>query len=206
MHSTLTLYGALTLFLAMLVLAFVPGVSVLAVTARSAASGFVQGVFTVLGIVLGDIVYIVIAIYGLSLVADMLGSHFYLIKYLGGAYLIWFGIELWSSRSRTRRMERGEAPSSMSSFMSGLLITLGDQKAILFYLGFIPAFLDLATVTFIDTMLIIVIASVAVGGAKLVYAYAADRAVNLFTRAGTGINIVAGSVMAFIGVSIIAMA
>ena len=147
MHSTLTIYNAAALFVAMLVLAFVPGVSTLAVTARSAASGFTHGVFTTLGIVAGDIVYIVIAIYGLSVAADTLGSQFYLVRYLGGAYLIWFGIELWLPGSRARKIQGSEKSSLLSSLISGLFITLGDQKAILFYLGFFPAFIDLSRVT-----------------------------------------------------------
>jgi threonine/homoserine/homoserine lactone efflux protein len=92
--------------------------------------------------------------------------------------------------------------------MAGLLVTLGDTKAIFFYLGLFPAFLDLSTISLSDTGIIIVIAVVAVGGPKLVYAYAADRAGKIFqnTRAAKAINIVAGSVMLAAGVSLIATA
>ena len=205
MPGTLTVYGGVSLFIAMLVLAFVPGVSVMAVTARSAASGFVQGVFTTLGIIAGDIVYIIIAIYGLSVAEELMGGRFYLVRYLGAAYLIWFGIELWLSKEQPHRFKGGDNASSMSSFLSGLLITLGDQKAILFYLGFFPAFLELSLMTYADTFIVIMIATVAVGSAKLVYAYMADRAVAMLKKTGRGINAVAGSVMLFIGISIVVM-
>jgi len=50
------------------------------------------------------------------------------------------------------------------------MITLGDQKAILFYLGFFPAFLDLVAMSALDTAVILLVTTVAVGGVKLAYA------------------------------------
>jgi threonine/homoserine/homoserine lactone efflux protein len=91
--------------------------------------------------------------------------------------------------------------------LTGLFITLGDQKAILFYLGFFPAFLDLSAISYFDLNMIIVIAIVAVGGPKLYYAYLADRA-SLFnhSRAYKGTKIIAGSVMIAVGVFIMVRA
>ncbi len=205
MDSNLTLGSITALFGSMLVLAFIPSVSVLLVSARSAASGFTHGVFTTIGIVAGDIIFIILAIYGLSVVAELMGSRFSLVKYLGGAYLIWLGIRLWRSNPNPGAIENNIEPSLTSSFLSGLFITLGDQKAILFYLGLFPAFLDLSTVTLADTSIIILIATLAVGGAKLVYAYSADRA-SLFlasTGAAKIINIAAGALMVGIGVLLV---
>jgi threonine/homoserine/homoserine lactone efflux protein len=72
----------------------------------------------------------------------------------------------------------------------------------LFYSGFFPAFLDLSSVTLADIIIIIAIATLAVGGAKLVYAYMADRASLLLSssRATRIINIVAATVMVGVGV------
>jgi len=186
----------------MAVLALIPSVSVMTVTARAAAFGFIQGLFTALGIVVGDIIFILIAVYGLAFAAELMGAQFTLIKLIGGVYLIWLGISLW--RSGSKSLEAGETTdtSRTSSFMSGLLITLGDQKEILFYLGFFPAFLDLARVTIADTLIIIVIATVTVGGAKLIYAFLADRASLVFDNraAVRGINIAAAGVMIAIGI------
>src|SRR3989304_6841041 len=127
--------------------ALIPGVSVLAVSARSAAFGFAHGIFTSLGIVVGDIVFILIAIYGLSVLADLMGSHFALVKYLGGAYLIWLGTVLWRAKPKADGVEGNSKTSMPSSFPTGLLITLADEKAILFYLGFFPAFIDLSVIS-----------------------------------------------------------
>jgi len=64
--------------------------------------------------------------------------------------------------------------SAWSSFMTGLPITPGEQKAILFYLGFFPAFMDLKALTVPDALIVIAIAAVAVGGVKLGYAWVAS--------------------------------
>ena len=201
-ESSLSLATILALLGTMIVLAVIPSVSVLAVSARAAAFGFTHGMFTALGIVIADIIFILIAVYGLALVAELMGEQFRWIKYLGGFYLIWLGLSLWRTESRTRDSDTVERSSLGSSFLTGFLITLGDQKAILFYLGFFPAFIDLSQVTTADTLIIILIAIIGVGGAKLVYAYLADRASLLFknTRAVRWINWLAGSLMITVGV------
>ena len=164
------------LFVTMLMLAMVPSVSVLTVSARSAAYGFSHGVMVTLGIVLGDVIYILVAVYGLSLLADWMGEHFVYIRYLGAIYLVWLGVMLWHSNSDDRVESARRDASLGASFHAGLLITLADQKAILFYLGFFPAFFELSRFTPLDTGIIITIAALAIGLSKLVYAWLADRA------------------------------
>jgi threonine/homoserine/homoserine lactone efflux protein len=176
MQSSMTFSSIVALFSAMVVLASIPSVSVLAVSTRSATSGFIHGVFTTIGIVLGDIIFIIIAIWGLSFLAETMGSLFVLIKYFGGAYLILLGIGLCRSKSKDVETEEVIESSLLSSFLTGLSITLADQKATLFYLGFFPAFLDISKISYFDTGIIIAITIVAVGGVKLGYAFMADRA------------------------------
>jgi threonine/homoserine/homoserine lactone efflux protein len=189
----------------MIVLAIIPSVSVLAVSARAAAFGFMHGLFTALGIVAADAIFILVAVYGLSLIANLMGEQFTLIKYIGGLYMIWLGVSLWRADAKTRKSDTIEVSTWSSSFLAGFLITFGDQKAILFYLGFFPAFIDLSRMTPIDTLIIIVIAVIGVGGSKLVYAYLADRASLIFknTAAIRGINIFAACVMIAVGVALL---
>lgn len=202
--QSLTITGAAALFAAMAVLAAVPSVSVLTVAARSAGSGFVHGVFVSLGVVVGDIVYILVAIFGLSLLAEAMGGLVVWIKVLGAAYLVWLGLRLW--RARPKAVEEGPAGASLfSSFMAGLVITLADQKAILFYLGFFPAFLDLSAVSPVDAAVVIAITIVAVGGVKVGYAWLAGKARwGVEAKAGRWVNRVAGSVLIGVAVALVA--
>jgi len=190
----------------MIVLAIVPSVSVLAVTARAATFGFSHGLFTTFGIVVADVLFILVAVYGLALIAAMMGDQFRLVQYISAAYLIWLGISMWRVDARARAAGSVQQSSWLSSFLSGFLITLGDQKAILFYLGFFPAFIDLSSMTPADTLIIVVIAVIGVGGAKLVYALLAARASLLFKNSSAlrGINILAACVMILVGVALLA--
>lgn len=186
----------------MIVLALLPSISVVTVTARAAAFGFSHGFFAALGIVVADIFFILLAVYGLVMVAEAAGENFAIIQYLGAVYLVWLGVSLWRAEARVARSEGPRESSWGSSFLAGLLITLADQKAILFYLGFFPAFLDLGRMTLADTLMIIVIATVGVGGAKLVYAWLADRAGQLLGNTGAIrlLNLFAALVMIAVGV------
>lgn len=88
--------------------------------------------------------------------------------------------------------------------MTGLLITLADQKAILFYFGFFPAFLDISKISYFDTDIIIAIATLAVGGVKLGYAFMADRARLLISsKIRKRINIAAGCVTIAVGIFLV---
>jgi len=184
------------------ILAAVPSVSVLAVSARSASFGFVHGAFTALGVVVGDLCFIVLALFGLALLVEAMGNLFFLVKYLGGAYLIWMGVAMW--RSRAPASGHSKVSSLRSSFTSGLLITLGDQKAVFFYLGFLPAFLDLTALSYLDVGIVSTITILAVGGVKFAIAYVADKTGTFFgPKSGEKMTIAAACVMIFAGIFVI---
>jgi threonine/homoserine/homoserine lactone efflux protein len=207
MYSTLSLNSMAALFTSMLILAAIPSVSVMTVTARSATAGFTHGAMTGLGIVVGDIIFILLAILGLTFLAEMLGDWFTFVKYLGGAYLVWSGMKYLLATTISETAANHAAASPLSSFLAGLFITLGDQKAVLFYLGFFPAFLDLTALTMIDAGLIIVITVVAVGSVKLGYACIGDR-VGMLVSGGVLriINRIAGMMLIAIGLYLFIMA
>jgi threonine/homoserine/homoserine lactone efflux protein len=205
----MTLGSIFALFTAMLILAALPSISVLAVTTQSASSGWIYGAFTAIGIVLGDILFILVAIGGLSFLMKMMGGLFVLIKLLGAVYVIWMGIGLCRSipQDLGARAKMVTPSSKWSSFMTGLLITLGDQKATLFYLGFFPAFLDISKMSTLDLLMIIAIAVVTVGGVKLGYAFMADKARFLMNRKlRRRMNGIAGSTMILVGLFLILQA
>jgi len=203
LHTGLSPQNIAALFGAMAMLAAVPSVSVLAVCARAAASGFLHGVSTAAGVVAGDIVFILLAMFGLALLAGAMGDAFHLLRYPAGAYLVWLGIRLWRSGAggdETARATGAKDNSLAASFMTGLLITLGDQKAVLFYLGFLPAFINLAAVTPVDVVVVSAIAVAAVGGVKIGYAWMAHRAgAILGSGAGRVMNRLAAALMCAVG-------
>ena len=77
----MTLLNSLALMGAIFLLAITPGPGLFAIISRSLANGFSHAAVMVIGLILGDIIYILMAIYGLSAVASMMGEFFIIIKY-----------------------------------------------------------------------------------------------------------------------------
>ncbi|MGD1907934.1 MAG: LysE family translocator [Leptolyngbyaceae cyanobacterium] len=197
--------SAAALFATIVTLALLPSMSVMTVLARSASLGFRHGAVTSLGIVAGDLVYILLAIYGLSVLTTTLGGLVVVIKYLGAAYLIGLGITLWRAKSKGIEIQTASETALLSSFLAGFLLTLGDQKAVLFYLSFFPAFIDLSTLTLMDAGLVVAISLTAVGGVKLGYAFFADQVRARLPRgkANRWVSRLAGSIMVAVGIVVI---
>lgn len=197
----------IALFGVMFVLSTTPGPSDFAVVARSLTAGFMQGVIMTLGIIAGDFLFIAFAIYSLSGVAESMNSLFLLIKYVCAAYLIYLGARAFNSSPSPTTLPMPERPasksaSSYSSFLSGLLITLGDPGAILFYMGLLPAFVDLRTITIAQTLTIMSMAVLIIGGVKISEAYLADRTKRVFDnpRIRRLLNTTAGCVLIATGI------
>jgi threonine/homoserine/homoserine lactone efflux protein len=201
----LTLYSAFGFAVAMLILAASPGPGVFATTARAMASGFRPALSVIWGIVLGDIIFLLFAAFGLSMVARALGNLFFLVKICGGAYLVWLGIKIWLQKPELNQPHPNSATrSNWGNFASGLIITLSNPKVILFYCGFLPTFLDLSALTAIDLALIVAIITAVLSGVLITYAYLASRARRMFTneRSVKRLNRAAGGVMVAAGVAI----
>ena len=193
----MTLVSILALAGAMFLLAATPGPGVFATVARSLASGFGHATVVVAGIVTGDLVFLLLAIYGLASFAELLGDFFLFVKIAGGLYLVWLGVRIWNSKPEAVEIHGVRELSWKQNFLSGLVITLGNPKVILFYLGFLPTFLDLAKLSTGDVAIVATVVSVVLGSVMLVYAWSAARARELFrsSRAKRIMNRKAGSVM-----------
>jgi len=205
----MSLLEILSLFGAMAALALIPSTSVALVVARASSAGFSNGSAVAAGIVVGDLAFVFLAVSGMAALADVVGSFFIILRYLAGAYLIWFGINLIRSKTSLRIENSGRSTSKLSaSFLSGLLLTLGDLKAIFFYASLFPAFVDLATIGTIDIAIIALITIVAVGGVKLGYAYFAGSVASFVInhRSERAVKVVAGGLMVGAGSYLIAKA
>ena len=181
----MTFIDAVALFFIMGFLAAIPSSSVLLVVTQSTAAGFRHGVATATGVVAGDLMLMTIAILGMAALAQQMGAFFVVIKYAAAAYLIWFGVGL--IRSYRRNVNSTQSPVGFQklknslpvSFLSGLMLTLGDLKAIFFYASLLPAFVNLENMSAFDIIIVSSITIVAVGGVKVAYAYGAGSAMRL---------------------------
>ncbi|HSM83777.1 MAG TPA: LysE family translocator [Nodosilinea sp.] len=189
--------------MAMVISAAVPGPGVLACVARAIASGFRSTLYIIGGILLGNLVFLMIAILGLVAAASALGNFFIAIKYLGALYLIWLGLRLWRSDVSANSVDIGQSQSSpWSSFLAGLVVPLSNSAVIVFYVSLLPTFLDLTRFNWADSLIAMGVISLALFLVLALYAYGAARAGRFFRgpRARQRLNRSAGTLMVGTGV------
>lgn len=193
----MTLLNILGLAAAMFLLAITPGPGVFATVSKALSSGFRQTVPVILGIVLGDLIFLLFAIYGLSAIAETCNALFLAIRCIGSAYLVWLGVKMWRSVPTRVDMTCVKKQSARYSLLGGLSITLGNPKVILFYLSFLPTFVSLNQLSTLDIVTVATIVSLVLGSVMLFYAYTAARARELFksVSAQKRMNRTAGTVM-----------
>ena len=172
----------------MFILALIPGPGVLVVIGRSLSGGLAHGIATSIGIVLGDYVFILLSVYGLIAIAEVMGNLFFVIKYVGAAYLIWLGLHFLRTPKSNTPVQENSHQTYWADGLVGLITTLSNPKAILFYLSFFPAFLDLTSVSLMDVSLILFIATITVGGVMVAYAYIAVKGSSWLRTSATGDN------------------
>lgn len=172
---------ATSLFFVMLTLALIPSSSVALVVTRSVTHGITNGIAVSLGIVVGDLIFIFLAILGLSVVAENMGWLFLTIKYIGASYLIWLGYTLLMSKSSTpiTVKKTNKKGNLLTSFFAGLVLTLGDIKAIFFYVSLFPTFVNFEELNLSDVEVIMLVTIVTVGGVKIFYAFSASKVVSM---------------------------
>ncbi len=175
-----------SLFLVMLSLALIPSSSVALVVTRSVTHGLSNGISVSLGIVIGDLIFILLAVIGLSVVAETMGWLFLTIKYIGATYLIWIGYTLLRSESTTTiSVETASQKGNLAtSFLAGLFLTLGDIKAIFFYISLFPTIVNLETLRIADVLMIMLVTIVTVGGVKIFYAFTANKVATMSSGHG----------------------
>jgi threonine/homoserine/homoserine lactone efflux protein len=135
--------SSLVLFMtgAMLLL-LVPGPAVLYITSRSIGLGRAAGLVSAMGIAVGTLVHVAAATLGLSALLVSSASAFHLVKYAGAAYLIYLGIRTLRRGDATVVDPSRERLSLGRVFGQGVLVNLLNPKTALFFLAFLPQFVD----------------------------------------------------------------
>lgn len=131
----------LAFLFASFLLLITPGPAVLFIVSRSLDQGPKAGVISVTGIALGALAHVFFAVCGLSALVSASATAFLLLKYAGAAYLIYLGI--------TKLLEGPEAPAERAPlrakvFWQAFWVELLNPKVALFFLSFLPQFVDVS--------------------------------------------------------------
>jgi threonine/homoserine/homoserine lactone efflux protein len=129
--------------LASFILNITPGADMLYVATRSTGQGIKAGVISSLGVMVGCIAHATAAVVGLSAIIASSATAFTIIKYAGAAYLIYLGIRSFLSKDNSFSIaENSEKLPDRKIFMQGAITNVLNPKVALFFLAFLPQFVD----------------------------------------------------------------
>lgn len=130
-------------FAAALVVLVIPGPGVLYAVSRSAAQGYRAGLASVVGLSLGALVHAVAAAIGLSAILLTSATAFGIVKLLGAGYLIYLGLRMILSKGGTRDENGTTDPVALKRLLfDGIVISMFNPKIAVFFLAFLPQFVD----------------------------------------------------------------
>jgi threonine/homoserine/homoserine lactone efflux protein len=166
----------LGLSLALVSMAALPGLSVLMVTSDTLVRGFRSGVYTAAGIVIGDVIWLLLAFSGLVTVYPLLDNHWFIVRFIAALVLIYLAMGLlWQRQNKSAQSALSANRNDWQGFIAGLMLTLADFKAILFYVAILPAFVEVSSLALIDMFILLIITIGSVAVSKLAYVVAAAR-------------------------------
>src|SRR4029079_4122688 len=120
-----------------------PGQDTLYIVGRSITQGRKAGLISALGIASGSVIHTLAAAFGLSAILATSAAAFTVVKLAGAAYLVYLGVQMWFARSTTSPDRPVVVPAgAWGIYRAGLLTNVLNPKVALFYLAFLPQFVD----------------------------------------------------------------
>ena len=128
--------------IAAVVLAITPGPGIAYVIARTVAGGRKEGLASCLGTGIGGMVHVLAAALGISLIIAQSALAFSLVKYVGAAYLIYLGIRMLLRKSHELEAATVSPQGTRRAFFEGIMVETLNVKTALFFLAFLPQFVN----------------------------------------------------------------
>ncbi|NEQ51114.1 MAG: LysE family translocator [Leptolyngbya sp. SIO3F4] len=148
-------FATFSLFLsAAIVLAITPGPGIFYVMTRSLKGGRVEGIASAIGTSVGGMLHVIAAALGISIVLAASALAFNLVKYLGAGYLIYLGVKTILSRDGHLVMTHVQSTGYKRAFLQGVTVEVLNPKTALFFLAFIPQFINPHGVVFAQFLLL----------------------------------------------------
>ncbi|WP_115719468.1 LysE family translocator [Gallaecimonas mangrovi] len=140
----MTINSALSFLLAIYVFCLTPGPGVFAILGRALSRGAGACFWLGLGMASADILYLLAACFGLAAIATHFTVLFMAIRFIGAAYLLLLAYKMWTAAPVPMSQSAAQASGQgFKSFLQGMAISLSNPKVILFYMAFLPTFIDL---------------------------------------------------------------
>ncbi|MFK3775709.1 LysE family translocator [Pseudomonas sp. NPDC089406] len=189
--------------LASIGLSLTPGPNSLLALTHGALYGARRTLFTIVGGVFGFSALIALAMFGLSALLQTSASVLTVLKWVGGAYLVWLGWQLW--RSPALHLETAGQVVRLGNaglFRQGLLSALANPKVLLFYGAFLPQFIDPQRGLLVQFVVMAATFASVEFLVEYLLARLAFRVRPWLAKGGKGFNRCCGSLFALIGVAL----
>lgn len=201
----MTLESALSFFVAVFIFSITPGPGIFAILARALTKGAPACLMLALGMTISDILYLVAACYGLAVIATHWSELFTVIRILGACYLLYLGWKMWNAPLDLTEANGEKQSEGIMGFIQGFLISASNPKVILFYIAFLPTFMDLTALDNMDIALASFLTLVSLMSGLMLITLFASKARRWFKseKAVNRLNKSAGSIMAGAGLFLI---
>jgi threonine/homoserine/homoserine lactone efflux protein len=195
-HAFLLYCGAYAICIA------APGPGVIAMVARALGSGFRVAVPAALGMALGDWTWMTLSAFGLAMLAKLMGGFFLIVKLAGAGYLFYLAWQYWTAP--VDEMREIVPETAGRSFVSQLVVTLSNPKAMAFFVALLPAVIDVKSIGLIGFLQLTAATAVLIPAIMLVYAGLAANVRRLLVskKARRRMNKGAAAIMAGAGVGV----
>ncbi len=187
---------------ALVVLFLTPGPVWVGLIARSLSGGFHAAWPLALGVVIGDVLWALLAIFGITWILSLYGGILEALKWVAAAVFVVMGFAVIRSADRSIGADSSlTRPGMWAGFVAGLAVILGNPKAILFYMGMLPGFFDLTRLTTVDVAVIVGLSAVVPLIGNLSMAVFIDRARRLISSPAAlrRMNLSAGVLLILVG-------
>jgi threonine/homoserine/homoserine lactone efflux protein len=186
------------------VFAYFPGPALLYTAAQMLARGRRAGLMAALGIHLGCYAHVFAAAFGLSAVFRHVPELYMALKIVGAAYLVWLGIAMMRSRGATPEAATIAPKSAKRAFLESIVVELLNPKVAIFFIAFLPQFVDPSAAFPIGLQFLILgtIVNLAFSSADLVTVFAASAVMHRLRSDGIGRRLVrygGGSILVGLG-------
>ena len=200
----MTLHTWLIYLLAAIGLSLSPGPNGLLALTHGALHGRRKALYTIFGGVLGFVAVIALSMFGIGALLKASLVWLTVMKWVGGAYLVWLGIQVWRSPPIGGIELHGSAPAraGWSMFRQGALSALTTPKALLFFAAFLPQFIDPARSLAVQFVVMAGTFAVIEISTELFIASMAHRISPWLRRVGRRFNPACGGVFVAIGVAL----
>lgn len=173
-------FSAVAIFaVALLLNAGTPGPSVAALVSRVITRGWRDVLPFVAAMWIGEVIWLTMAMAGLTALAQTFQFGFHVLKWLGVVYLCWLAFKMWKEPVGENAGDLPRPASSLSMFGAGMALTLGNPKIIVFYIALLPSLIKLSSIGVVDWGIIAAVTLLTLAAVDVSWIFFAHKARHL---------------------------